>query len=213
MGARHPQPAHTEIRPFRRWDLDENIAWINETETIRRLLVGASMSAFLDVLFSLIYIAVIYTLSPTLTAVILISIPIQALVYFSFGPLLRGSLQNRFDASAAHQSNLVENISGIDAIKATAAEEQTYDRLSTSEDSYLDDLGRFRQLESDLTVQLDILSLDRERSNLLRQERDAFVAEIRNALWARHAEITGVREGLCRAEPGPFGVGARRYFG
>ncbi|WP_298972973.1 peptidase domain-containing ABC transporter [uncultured Roseobacter sp.] len=117
---------------FRQWDVGENIARINETDTIRHFLVGASISGLLDVSFAFLYIAVLYTLSPTLTAIILISMPVQVLVYFSFGPILRHALQNRFDSGARHQSNLVERISGISVLKAVGAEEESYRLLSGS---------------------------------------------------------------------------------
>jgi len=122
---------------FRNWDVGENIARINETDTIRRFLVGASTSGLLDVLFSLIYVAVLYALSPQMTVIILVSIPVQAAVYIVFGPILRWSLQDRFDANADYQSKLVETISGIDVIKAMAAEEETFGRLSQSLDKRL----------------------------------------------------------------------------
>lgn len=114
---------------FRKWPVGETIARISETDTIRGFLVGSTTGVFLDLMFVGIYLGVLYTLSPTLTLIVVISLPIQAFVYFIFGPFLRRRLRVQFDAGAKHQSRMVENISGIAAIKALSAETKMLDSL------------------------------------------------------------------------------------
>lgn len=114
---------------FRKWSVGETMARISETDTIRGFLVGTTTGVFLDLLFVVIYIAVLLTLSPTLTIIILAALPIQILVYLAFGPFLRRRLRAQFDAGAAHQTQMVENISGIAAVKALSAEAKMLDRL------------------------------------------------------------------------------------
>ena len=114
---------------FRKWSVGETMARISETDTIRGFLVGTTTGVFLDLLFVVIYIAVLLTLSPTLTIIILAALPIQILVYLAFGPFLRRRLRAQFDAGAAHQTQMVENISGIAAVKALSAESKMLDRL------------------------------------------------------------------------------------
>ncbi|GGX97924.1 ABC transporter [Litchfieldella qijiaojingensis] len=114
---------------FRKWSVGESMARISETDTIRAFLVGTTTGVFLDLVFVFIYIAVLLTLSVPLAMIILAALPIQFLIYFSFGPFLRRRLRTEFDAGAQHQSQMVESISGIASIKALSAERKILERL------------------------------------------------------------------------------------
>ncbi len=114
---------------FRKWSVGETIARISETDTIRAFLVGTTTGVFLDLIFVFIYIAVLLTISAELTMIILAALPVQILIYIGFGPFLRRRLRVQFDAGAAHQTQMVENISGIAAVKALSAEAKMLDRL------------------------------------------------------------------------------------
>ncbi|GIT91573.1 ABC transporter [Jannaschia pagri] len=123
---------------FRRWSVGETMARVGETDTIRAFLVGTTTGVFLDLIFVVLYIAVLLTLSPQLTLIVLAALPVQILIYLSFGPFLRRRLRRQFDASAAHQTQMVENISGIAAVKALSAERQMLDRLDRTLGETLD---------------------------------------------------------------------------
>jgi subfamily B ATP-binding cassette protein HlyB/CyaB len=114
---------------FRKWTVGETIARISETDTIRAFLVNTTTGVFLDLLFVFIYIAVLLTLSVELTLIILAALPVQILIYMGFGTFLRRRLRVQFDSGAAHQTQMVQNISGIAAIKALSAEEKMLERL------------------------------------------------------------------------------------
>lgn len=114
---------------FRKWSVGETIARASETDTIRNFLVGTTTGVFLDLLFVVIYISVLLSLSVPLTMIVLVALPLQALVYFAFGPFLRQRLRVQFDAGAKHQTQMVENISGIAAVKALGAEDKMLERL------------------------------------------------------------------------------------
>ncbi len=126
------------LRFFRRWSVGEIMARVGETDTIRAFLVGTMTGMFLDLLFVTIYIAVLLALSPMLTLIVLAALPVQILIYIGFGPFLRRRLQRQFDASAAHQTQMVENISGIAAVKALAAEDEMLHRLDRTLGASLD---------------------------------------------------------------------------
>jgi subfamily B ATP-binding cassette protein HlyB/CyaB len=68
-------------------------------------------------------------LSSQLTWIVLAALPVQIFIYFCFGPFLRRRLRVQFDAGAAHQTQMVENISGIAAVKALSAEGKMLERL------------------------------------------------------------------------------------
>lgn len=123
---------------FRKWPVGETIARISETDTIRGFLVGTTTGVFLDLLFVIVYIAILLTLSIPLTMIILVALPVQVLIYMGFGPFLRRRLRAQFDAGAAHQSQMVETISGIAAVKALAAEDRMLERLNRTLAASLD---------------------------------------------------------------------------
>ncbi|KIC50147.1 ABC transporter [Tateyamaria sp. ANG-S1] len=114
---------------FRKWSVGETIARIGETDTIRNFLVGTSTGVFLDLLFVVIYIAVLLALSVPLTMIVLVALPLQAFIYLAFGPFLRRRLRTQFDTGARHQSQMVDNISGVAAVKALSAERKMLERL------------------------------------------------------------------------------------
>ena len=109
-------------RHFRKWS-------VGETDTIRNFLVGMAAGALLDLLFVVVYLGVLLALSVSLTLIVLAALPFQFAVYFAFGPFLRRRLRVQFDAGATHQSRMVENISGIAAVKAVCAEGEMLKRL------------------------------------------------------------------------------------
>jgi subfamily B ATP-binding cassette protein HlyB/CyaB len=114
---------------FRKWSVGETMARVSETDTIRAFLVGTSTGVFLDLLFVVVYIAILLTLSGSLTLIVLAALPLQILIYLAFGPFLRRRLRAQFDAGAAHQTQMVENISGIAAVKALSAEGPMLERM------------------------------------------------------------------------------------
>lgn len=122
---------------FRRWPIGETIARIGETDTIRGFIVGASTGLLLDVVFAGIYIAALVMLSGSLTMIVLVALPLQAAIYLSFGPWLRRRIQAEFDAGAAHQSLIVDNMAGVAAIKAMSAERPMLRKLDATLDRAL----------------------------------------------------------------------------
>jgi len=119
----------SELLGMLKWSVGETIARISETDTIRGFLVGTTTGVFLDLIFVIVYIGVLFTLSPQLTWIVLAALPVQVFIYFCFGPFLRRRLRVQFDAGAAHQAQMVENISGIAAVKALSAEKEMLQRL------------------------------------------------------------------------------------
>lgn len=114
---------------FRRWSVGETMARIGETSTIRGFLVGTTTGIILDMIFMVIYLVVLFSLSAPLTMIVLAALPLQVVVYFVFGPFLRRRLRVQFDAGAAYQNQLVESISGTAAVKALSAEGKMIERL------------------------------------------------------------------------------------
>lgn len=100
----------------------DSVARVRELETIRGFLTGQALTAALDVVFSLLFFGVMYFYSPMLTAVVLLTIPAYVLVTVLIVPALRTRLEEKFFRGAENQAMLVETITGVQTVKATALE-------------------------------------------------------------------------------------------
>jgi len=100
----------------------DSVARIRELENIRSFLTGNAMTLVLDVLFSFVFLAVMFFYSVTLTFVVLASIPLYLILSLIFTPVIRNRLNDKFNKAAENQSFLVETINSIDTVKAMAVE-------------------------------------------------------------------------------------------
>lgn len=100
----------------------DSVARIRELENIRSFLTGNAMSVVLDIVFSFVFLAVMFWYSVDLTMFVVASIPFYIFLSIIFTPIIRKRLDDKFNKSAENQSFLVETISGIDTVKAMAVE-------------------------------------------------------------------------------------------
>lgn len=109
--------AYFETRPT-----GQTVARVRELETIRSFLTGQGLTSVLDLLFVVIFIAVLFIYSPTLTLIVLGTIPVYLAIAFSIRPLLRNKIDEKFNTGARSQQFLVESIVGAQTIKAAGVE-------------------------------------------------------------------------------------------
>jgi subfamily B ATP-binding cassette protein HlyB/CyaB len=102
----------------------DSVARVRELENIRAFLTGNSIAVVLDVLFSVVFIAVMLFYSGWLTLVVLASLPLYFAIALLVTPLLRARLHEKFNRGAENQAFLVETVSGIDTLKSMAVEPQ-----------------------------------------------------------------------------------------
>jgi len=100
----------------------DTVARVRELEHIRQFLTSHSVTVVLDVLFTVVFLAVMWFYSPILTLVVMGSLPLYALLSISITPAIRARLHEKFNRGADNQSFLVEAISGIQTVKAMAVE-------------------------------------------------------------------------------------------
>jgi ATP-binding cassette, subfamily B, bacterial HlyB/CyaB len=100
----------------------QTVARIRELETVRSFLTGQGLSSAIDLVFAIVFIAVMFLYSKTLTVIVLCSIPCYLIIAFLVRPLLRRRINERFDRGAASQQFLVESIVGIHTLKTSAVE-------------------------------------------------------------------------------------------
>lgn len=102
----------------------DSVARVRELENIRSFLTGNTITLVLDVLFSVVFIAVMFFYSGWLTLVVLLSLPLYIVVSLVITPVLRARLNESFARGAENQAFLVETVNGIDTLKSMAVEPQ-----------------------------------------------------------------------------------------
>ncbi|MEP6772538.1 MAG: ABC transporter transmembrane domain-containing protein, partial [Polaromonas sp.] len=100
----------------------DSVARVRELENIRSFLTGNALTVVLDVLFSVIFIAVMLFYSVPLTLIVLVSLPLYFGLSLAVVPILRQRLDVKFARGAENQSMLVETVTGIQTVKASALE-------------------------------------------------------------------------------------------
>jgi subfamily B ATP-binding cassette protein HlyB/CyaB len=100
----------------------DSVARVRELENIRSFLTGNALTVVLDVFFSIIFITVMLLYSVPLTLIVLASLPLYFGLSLAVVPLLRQRLDHKFARSAENQAMLVETVTGIQTIKASALE-------------------------------------------------------------------------------------------
>ncbi len=100
----------------------DSVARMRELENIRSFLTGNAITVVLDLLFSIVFIAVMLNYSGWLTLIVVVSLPCYAILSAFFTPLLRVKLNEKFTRGAENQAFLVETISGIHTVKTMAVE-------------------------------------------------------------------------------------------
>lgn len=100
----------------------ETIARVRELENIRNFLTGQALTSVLDLLFTGVFLAVMFYYSGWLTLIVVLSLPVYALISAGITPVLRKRLDEKFARGAENQSFLVETVNGIGTVKATAVD-------------------------------------------------------------------------------------------
>lgn len=102
----------------------DSVARVRELENIRNFLTGNAVTLILDVLFSVVFIAVMFYYSGWLTLIVVLSLPVYFLISLLITPVLRARLNDSFARGAENQAFLVETVNGIDTLKSMAVEPQ-----------------------------------------------------------------------------------------
>ena len=100
----------------------DSVARVRELENIRSFLTGNAITLVLDVAFSLIFIAMMLAYSVPLTLIVLASLPLYVGISLLLVPVLRARLNEKFARGAENQALLVETVTGIQTVKASALE-------------------------------------------------------------------------------------------
>jgi ATP-binding cassette, subfamily B, bacterial HlyB/CyaB len=100
----------------------QTVARMRELETIRSFLTGQALTSALDLLFAVVFIAVLFLYSARLALIVVATIPLYVLVAALVGPGLRERIKEKFNRGALSQQLLVETVVGAQTVKAAAVE-------------------------------------------------------------------------------------------
>jgi ATP-binding cassette, subfamily B, bacterial HlyB/CyaB len=101
------------------------VARVRELDSIRNFITGSGLTLVIDLFFTVVFFAVMYLYSPTLTYVVLGAIPFYIILAIVVTPVLRARLHEKFNRGAENQSFLVESVNGFETIKTSAVEPQS----------------------------------------------------------------------------------------
>jgi subfamily B ATP-binding cassette protein HlyB/CyaB len=107
---------------FENRQVGQTVARVRELDSIRNFITGAALTLVIDVSFGIVFVAVLWYYSPTLTWIVLGSLPFYILISVFVTPILRHRLDQKFQHGAANQAFLTEAVTGIQTVKAQAVE-------------------------------------------------------------------------------------------
>jgi subfamily B ATP-binding cassette protein HlyB/CyaB len=102
----------------------DSVARVQELENIRNFLTSSALTFVIDLLFTVVFLAVMLVYSPALTFVVLGAFPFYIGISAVATPLFRDRLAEKFRRGAENQAFLVESITGVQTLKAMAVEPQ-----------------------------------------------------------------------------------------
>jgi subfamily B ATP-binding cassette protein HlyB/CyaB len=142
------------IAYFQARRVGDSVARVRELENIRNFVTSSALTLVIDLLFTFVFLAVMYIYSPLLTFLVLASFPFYIAISALATPLFRRRLDEKFARGAENQAFLVESVNGIETLKSMAVEPQMQRRWE-------------EQLAGYVTASFKVLSLSNNASNLV----------------------------------------------
>ncbi|MEX9849895.1 type I secretion system permease/ATPase [Providencia huaxiensis] len=98
------------------------IARIRELAHIRQFLTGSTLMLFIDFIFVILFVAVLFSYSSLMTWILLGSMGVFFVLWMVLGPIIRQQTEKSYQADENGLTFLTESITGIETIKTTATE-------------------------------------------------------------------------------------------
>jgi subfamily B ATP-binding cassette protein HlyB/CyaB len=112
-------------------------ARLHGVETIREFIASAGVTLVLDLPFLLIFVAIMFYYSVTLTLIVLAILALIVALSMMVAPLFQSRLQEQFQHGARNQAYLTEHIVGLETVKSLQLEPQLNSTYSGYLASYL----------------------------------------------------------------------------
>jgi subfamily B ATP-binding cassette protein HlyB/CyaB len=105
-------------------------ARMHGVETIREFIASAAVTLILDFPFLLIFVAIMFYYSVTLTLIVLAILSIIVVMSLVIAPVFQARLQEQFQLGARNQAFLTEYVVGMETVKSLQMEPQLNSRYS-----------------------------------------------------------------------------------
>ncbi|QOZ46243.1 type I secretion system permease/ATPase [Bradyrhizobium sp. CCBAU 53340] len=112
------------IAYFQTRRVGDSVARVRELENIRQFLTSSALTLVVDLLFTVVFLAVMFYYSTPLTLIVLASFPFYMGISAGAAPLFRRRLDEKFNRGSENQAFLVESVTGVETLKAMAVEPQ-----------------------------------------------------------------------------------------
>ncbi len=109
---------------FESRQVGQSVARVRELDTIRNFITGTALTLVIDLFFTVVFFAVMWLYSPTLTIIVMLTIPFYIALSIFITPILRHRLDEKFKHGAENQAFLVEAVTGVETLKAMSVEPQ-----------------------------------------------------------------------------------------
>jgi subfamily B ATP-binding cassette protein HlyB/CyaB len=113
---------------FEKRRVGDTVTRVRQLETIREFLTTASLTVLVDPLFTIVFMIAMVIYSPALFAIVAVSLVGYVVVSLCVTRPLRERIEDKFERGAASNALLVESVTGIQTVKASAVEPQWQDR-------------------------------------------------------------------------------------
>lgn len=133
---------------FEARQVGQNVARVRELDTIRNFITGTALTLVIDLFFVFVFLAVMWYYSPTLTWIVLATIPFYVILSIIITPILRHRLDEKFKHGAANTAFLTESMTGIGTVKSLAVEPQMKRKLEDHLSSYVHSSFRSQNLNN-----------------------------------------------------------------
>ena len=120
-------------------------ARVRELDRIREFITDKSVSVIIDLLFSVVFVVVMFMYSVKLTMIAIAFIAIIAVIFLLVTPELRARLEDKFQMGAQSNSYLVESITGIQTVKSLGVEGSMFRKWE-------DKLGKYVKSSFNLSI-------------------------------------------------------------
>ena len=115
---------HLPLAYFQARQVGTTVARVHELNTIREFITSSALTLVIDLGFTIVFFVVMWFYSPTLTWIVLGSLPFYIGLSLFITPILRKRIDEKFQRGAVNQAFLVESVSGVETLKSMAEEPQ-----------------------------------------------------------------------------------------
>ena len=102
----------------------DSVARVRELENIRIFLTSSALTLVIDLVFTVVFLAVMFVYSGVLTLIVILAFPFYIAISALATPVFRQRLDEKFRRGAENQAFLVESVTGVETLKSMAIEPQ-----------------------------------------------------------------------------------------